>query len=243
MWSCSFYSGNALHNSVLALRQRELVHSTRPFLARGGKVVRCNDCLLPTANCICEHVPEPQANSAFVFLMYKGECYKPTNTGRLIADVAKVNHAFTWHRTEPPPEFLALLNNPVYQPFIIFPHEYAEPERRAHAVTDNGKVPLFIMLDGTWREARKMFRKSEYLKHLPVLGIKPQVNSEYKLREAAHAHQLCTAEVGVEVLKLAGEASAAQTLAHYFNVFRHFYVKGKPHLTDHLSASELGLSE
>ena len=46
-----------------------------------------------------------------------------------------------------------------------------------------------------------------------------------------------------QCLERAGEVGAAQTLAHYFNVFRHFYVKGKPHLTDHLSASELDLSE
>lgn len=206
-------------------------------------MVRCEACLLPAANCICAHVPAPVADSAFVFLMYKGECYKPTNTGRLIADVARVNYAFTWHRTEPAPEFMTLLNDPGYDPFIVFPHEYAAPERRTFAVPENGKTPLFIMLDGTWREARKMFRKSDYLKSVPVLGIQPQANSEYKLREAAHAYQLCTAEVGVEVLNMAGEATAALTLAHYFNVFRHFYVKGKPHLSDHLSAEELGLSE
>ena len=232
-----------LHNSVLTLRLHELASSSRPFLARGGKVKRCEACLLPTPHCICSHVPAPEANSAFVFLMYKGECFKPTNTGRLIADVAKTNFAFTWHRTEPQPAFMALINNPEFQPYIIFPHEYAAPERRAFNVNQSGKKPLFIMLDGTWREARKMFRKSEYLKDIPVLGIQPQANSAYTLREAAHAYQLCTAEVGVEVLKLAGEINAADTLAHYFNVFRHFYVKGKPHLTDHLSAADLGLSE
>jgi len=97
------------------------------------------------------------------------------------------------------------------------------------------------MLDGTWREARKMFRKSEYLQTFPVLGVKPEAQSDYKLREAAHGYQLCTAEVGVEVLKVAGEQQAAATLAHYFNVFRHHYVKGKPHLTDTHTSAELGL--
>lgn len=232
-----------MHNSVLALRLKELQHSTRPFLARGGKVIRCESCLLPKQHCICQHVPEPAAESAFVFLMFKGECYKPTNTGRLIADIAKVNYAFTWHRTEPDSGFIALIEDPQYQPIIIFPHEYAEPSRCINSVPDNSKKPLFIMLDGTWREARKMFRKSAYLHNLPVLGVTPDAVSEYKLREAAHEHQLCTAEVGVEVLRVAGEVYAAKQLAHYFNVFRHFYVKGKPHLTDNLSAVELGLSE
>ncbi|MDC8829678.1 tRNA-uridine aminocarboxypropyltransferase [Alteromonas gilva] len=230
-----------MHNSVLALRQRELVKSTRPFLARGGKVIRCEACLLPAQNCICAHVPAPQADCAFVLLMFKGECYKPTNTGRLIADVAKHNFAFTWHRTEPDPDFLALIDDPQYQPIIVFPHDYAEPHRCIHQVPATGKIPLFIMLDGTWREARKMFKKSEYLQTIPVMGIKPQSQSDYKLREAAHGYQLCTAEVGVEVLKVAGEPQAAATLAHYFKVFRHHYVKGKPHLTDTHTSADLGL--
>ena len=230
-----------MHNSVLALRKRELVKSTRPFLARGGKVIRCQACLLPEQNCICAHVPTPQAESVFVLLMFKGECYKPTNTGRLIADVAKSSYAFTWQRTEPDAKFLALINDQQYQPIIVFPHDYAEPQRCIHEVPSSGKTPLFIMLDGTWREARKMFRKSEYLQTFPVLGIKPEAQSAYKLREAAHGYQLCTAEVGVEVLKVAGEQQAAATLTHYFNVFRHHYVKGKPHLTDTHSSAELGL--
>ena len=74
-----------------------------------------------------------------------------------------------------------------------------------------------------------MFRKSAYLQALPVLGIQPTVASDYALREAAHEHQLCTAEVGIEVLKLAGEQDAAQTLQGYFSHFRHQYLLGKPH--------------
>ncbi len=40
--------------------------------------------------------------------------------------------------------------------------------------------PLFILLDGTWSEARKMFRKSPYLEHLPVLSLAPEQLSRYK---------------------------------------------------------------
>jgi hypothetical protein len=86
------------------------------------------------------------------------------------------------------------------------------------------------MLDGTWREAKKMF-KSPYLATMPVLGIQPEQASRYQLREAAHLHQLCTAEVAIEVLALAGEAGSASKLADYFLQFRRAYMLGKPHLT------------
>ena len=221
----------AHQNSILALRTEELKHAQRPFYARGSKVVRCETCLLPLNTCICSARPAPQASCAVVFLMYKGEYYKPTNTGRLIADVVKENYAFIWNRTEPDPGFLLLLENPIYQPILVFPHEYAEPSRCINKpYKENGKILLFIFLDGTWREARKMFGKSPYLNSIPVLGISPELSSNYLLRESTHAFQHCTAEVGINVLDLAGEKQAAKALADYFSVFRLQYLKGKPHL-------------
>nr|WP_246223192.1 DTW domain-containing protein [Alteromonas profundi] len=221
-----------LTNSIMQLRADELARAQRPFHARGSKVVRCEQCLLPSPQCICQFKPSPLTDCAVVFIMYKGEYYKPTNTGRLIADVVAENYAFLWHRTEPDKSLLALLRNPRYQPIVVFPHEYAAPPRCIHTLNKvNNKKPLFIFLDGTWREARKMFGKSPYLDNIPVLGVSPDIASNYLLRESSHGFQHCTAEVGVSVLDLAGEKSAAQALAHYFSVFRHHYLMGKPHLS------------
>lgn len=218
------------NNSVLALRRQQLAFTTKPFQARGSRVVRCDACLLPQTDCICAFKPQPTARSAFLFLMYTGECFKPTNTGRLIADIALDNHAFVWDRTQPDPALLRLLADPRYQPIVIFPTQYAEPARCITELSNLEKIPLFILLDGTWREAKKMFTKSPYLTQFPVLGIQPELASRYQLREAAHSHQLCTAEVAIEVLKLANDHSAAAALADYFLRFRQHYIAGKPHL-------------
>ncbi|WP_261373364.1 tRNA-uridine aminocarboxypropyltransferase [Rheinheimera sediminis] len=217
-------------NSVMALRERELQKTVRVFNARGSRVIRCPLCLLPVPDCICAAKPTPSSRSAFCFVMYKGEAYKPTNTGRLIADVAPENFAFVWDRTQPDPELLALLKNPRYAPIVVFPQQYAAAERCINAVDTGDKIPLFVMLDGTWREAKKMFSKSPYLDGFPVLGIQPEQSSLYQLREAAHEHQLCTAEVGIAVLELAGDGKAAEELTTYFAIFRKNYIAGKPHL-------------
>lgn len=166
--------------------------------------------------------------------MYKDEYYKPSNTGRVIADVIPDNHAFLWHRVTPDPDLITLINNPNYAPILVFPHEYAQPSRWITSPQQlpsikQGKTPLFIMLDGTWREAKKMF-KSPSLASIPVLGIQPEEASNYRLREAAHEHQLCTAEVAIEILRLAEDNFAADTLNEYFNIFREAYIVGKPHL-------------
>ncbi|MGL5006829.1 MAG: tRNA-uridine aminocarboxypropyltransferase [Plesiomonas sp.] len=233
-----------LPNAVLTLREARLAHSTRPFLARGCRVVRCQRCLLAVSHCLCAHIQPVSANSQFCLIMYDTEPLKPSNTGRLIADILPDTQAFLWSRTEINPALLALLQDPTLQPYIIFPESYAAPERVVHdlltstpnpltppnpAVTLRpfATKPLFIMLDGTWTEARKMFRKSPYLDQFPVLPLRPTSQSEYQLREASTDEQLCTAEVAAQLLLMANDQQAAQALDTLFVRFKQHYLAGK----------------
>lgn len=92
------------------------------------------------------------------------------------------------------------------------------------------KRPLFILLDGTWPEASKMFRKSPYLALLPVLSLEPEHISRYKLRRSNREDHFCTAEVAALCLSLSCEAHAAQTLEAYLDVFTHHYLQAKHQL-------------
>jgi len=218
----------SLKNSVLALRAQQISESRREFNARGGKMDRCDQCLIAKHYCICEGAEYASCNAAVCLLMYHNESFKPSNTGRLIAEIIPDNHAFRWDRTSPDPALLALLNNDKYQPFVIFPAEDVETDRVVTQVeTHAGKQPLFIFLDGTWREAKKMIRKSPYLDNLPVLSITAEKLSDYRLRVAPHAHQLGTAEVAIMVLALAGEVDASTKLEQHFIKFRDAYLLGK----------------
>ncbi len=215
-------------NSVLALRAQQISESRREFNARGGKMDRCEQCLIAKYYCICEGAEYASCDAAVCLLMYHNESFKPSNTGRLIAEIVPDNYAFRWDRTSPDPALLALLNNDKYQPFVIFPAEDVETDRVVTQVeTHAGKQPLFIFLDGTWREAKKMIRKSPYLDNLPVLSITSEKLSDYRLRVAPHAHQLGTAEVAIMVLALAGEVDASTKLEQHFIKFRDAYLLGK----------------
>ena len=218
----------SLKNSVLALRAQQISESRREFNARGGKMDRCEQCLIAKHYCICEGAEYASCDAAVCLLMYHNESFKPSNTGRLIAEIVPDNYAFRWDRTSPDPALLALLNNDKYQPFVIFPAEDVETDRVVTQVeTLAGKQPLFIFLDGTWREAKKMIRKSPYLDSLPVLSITAQKLSDYRLRVAPHAHQLGTAEVAIMVLALANEVDASTKLEQHFIKFRDAYLLGK----------------
>ncbi|GLH26504.1 DTW domain-containing protein [Enterobacter sp. 200527-13] len=159
--------------------------------------------------------------------MFDTEPMKPSNTGRLIADILPDTAAFQWSRTEPPQALLDLVANPDYQPMVVFPASYAGEDRQVLSAPPSGKPPLFIMLDGTWTEARKMFRKSPYLDSLPVISVDLSRVSAYRLREAHADGQYCTAEVAIALLDLAGDTVAAGALGSHFSCFRERYLAGK----------------
>lgn len=217
-------------NAVLRLRAERLARATRPFLARGNRIPRCQRCLLPKKNCLCATLQPHQARSRFCLVMFDSEPMKPSNTGRLIADILPDTQAFGWSRTEPDPALLAAVKNPEVQPLVVFPESYADAGRPVMNVPPlNGKPPLFIMLDGTWTEARKMFRKSPWLDTLPVMSLRLSTPSNYQLRETHAEGQHCTAEVAAELLMQAGDTEAGMALIRHFDLFRHRYLAGKPH--------------
>ena len=229
---------HALPHAVSRLRTARLARSAKPFLARGGPSgERCAGCRLRPSHCLCTLRQTVPTRAGVCLLMADIEPLKPSNTGWLIADVVADTTAFGWARTEVDPALLALLADPQWQPYVVFPGEFVAPGRM---VTDallapsqdghTGKRPLFILLDATWPEARKMFRKSPYLDSLPVLSLQADTLSRYRLRRSKRGDHFCTSEVAALCLALAGDTLAAQTLDAYLDVFTTHYLQAKNQL-------------
>ena len=253
-------------HAVSRLRAARLARSTKPFLARGGsKGERCDGCRLLPSHCMCALRPVLTTRAGFCLIMADIEPLKPSNTGWLIADVVPDTAAFGWARTAADPDLLALLTDPQWQPYVVFPGEYAAAERVVSGLLADAAPasacsappgtssagphasawssgtpecppehlsvrPLFVLLDATWSEARKMFRKSPYLAHLPVLSLQPEQLSRYRLRRSTRDDHFCTSEVAALCLELAGEVHAAQTLEAYLDVFTLHYLRAKQQL-------------
>jgi DTW domain-containing protein len=236
-------------HAVARLRDDRLTRSTRPFLARGGpKGQRCGDCRLNLSHCVCALRPVVHTHAGVCLIMTEHETLKPSNTGWLIADVVPDTMAFGWARTSVNPDLLALLADPQWQPYLVFPGEFVNPERvitqllpeheraseQANGNPDHKpehkpdhKRALFILLDATWSEARKIFKKSPYLNHLPVLSLAPEQLSRYRLRRSRCDEHLCTVEVAAICLNLAGDTLAAHTLTAWLDVFTEHYLCAK----------------
>ncbi|MGP9767344.1 tRNA-uridine aminocarboxypropyltransferase [Halomonas sp. AOP13-D3-9] len=207
----------------------------REFKARGSFVTRCEGCNLPVLNCLCPYQVKAESVAQVWLLTHPIEHYKPTNTGRLIRDVITTTQVFTWYRVAPDAQLAALLKDPRYAPFVIFPDDQPDYADRVvgidavHAAKAQARIPVFIILDGTWRQARRMFRKSAYLDDLPVLPLKSERETRYRLRKPASKAHLCTAEVAIELLRQGGDTAAADVLDDYFEVFNDSYAASRLH--------------
>ena len=237
----------AVPHAVSRLRTARLARSSKPFLARGGsRLERCPGCRLPLSHCLCALRPVLPAKAGVCLIMADIEPLKPSNTGWLIADVVPETFAFGWARTDVDPALLAVLRDTQWQPYVVFPEAFAPGGRvvtelqttdaanaanTANTATPQcTKRPLFVLLDATWPEARKMFRKSPYLDHLPVLSLQSGQRSNYKLRRSQQDQHFCTLEVAALCMALTGEALMAQTLGAYLDVFTHHYLQAKQQL-------------
>ncbi len=220
---------NAFHQ----LRAERMLEAKRPFNARGKLLKRCPSCQIGLELCICQYKVQSQLDIEFALLMHRDEILKPTNTGRLIADLfPQQTYAFCWHRTEPPQALLDLLADESRQCFIVFPAEPSE-ERQVYKSLPplNGKTPCFILLDGTWKQGRRMMQLSRWLSKVPAFTFNVEKQAQYSVRKAKHEHQVSTAEAASLLLNELGDTKHSALLHDYFSVFNQHYAATRISLT------------
>ena len=188
--------------------------------ARGYRLLRCSTCYLPSEWCICACTPTIHTPAQFWLLIHPDECLKPTNTARLIGASIPHTRFFPWYRTAPPADFIELLRDRRFLPYLLVPQGDArlfEGLRARPWLPD--RVPAFVLLDGTWSQARKMLHRSPYLQGIPRMAIQPRSPSMYRLRCQRCAQHLSTVEVAIALLEQLGEMTASRVLHAYFRVF------------------------
>ena len=222
-------SSSKVKTSFQHLRERCIGESTTEFSARGKSVIRCEQCQLAVYACICAWQPQLHARSEFVLLLHRIEIFKPTNTGRLIADIFPAQtHAFCWSRTEPEQALLDLLHDKNRQCFIVFPADTPEAKAKSRAVfttvPDNEKIKTFILLDATWKQSGRMFHLSRWLEHVPCISLPEGVLRGYAVRKSHQDDYFSTAEAAALCLQMADEQLNSDALLDYFRLFNEHYL-------------------
>lgn len=183
-------------------------------------------------HCLCPLYPMLDSSVHIALLTHENELSRDTNTGQILQRCLPYCTTHVWHRKSAPESLQTLLSDRDYAPFIVFPSENSLPiEHVISAVetTDSelgsyARIPVFIVLDGTWQEAKKMVKKSAWLEGLPHVSITASSDSSYQLRRNQDSGNLCTLEVGCELLRAQDNLAQASQLEsffrHYMKVFK-----------------------
>ena len=83
-----------------------------------------------------------------------------------------------------------------------------------------------IIVDGTWKEAWKIIRKSDYLKEVPILPLEVKKTSKFTLRRGQEEGNLCTIEAAIELLKINEENDIGEEINRGFESFLGSYKAG-----------------
>lgn len=140
------------------------------------------------------------------------EFEKRSNTGRLVVDVmGSAAEQIRWDRMNPP----ARLVEEIEAGGVALVYPGAADEN----ADDLSGITQFIIIDGTWHEARKIHQRSPYLQKVRRICLKTNGKSEYNLRKNQKEACLCTAECVIEILRLTGNAEEAEKLYEQFLAF------------------------
>lgn len=137
------------------------------------------------------------------------ELDKRSNTGRLVVDVLGSSaEQVRWDRLNPPARLVEEIDAGGVA--LIYPGAAYENN------DDLSDITQCIIIDSTWQEARKIHQRSPYLQKVRRISLNPREKSLYNLRKHQKESGLCTAECVIEVLRLAGNITAAELLHERF---------------------------
>ncbi|MBT1071093.1 DTW domain-containing protein [Pelotalea chapellei] len=137
---------------------------------------------------------------------------KRSNTGQLVLEIlGDAAEQVRWDRINPPARLVEEIEAGGVA--LVYP---GTPDENNDDLSD---ITRFILIDGTWHEARKIHQRSPYLQKARRICLKPSGPSQYNLRKNQKKACLCTAECVIEILRNTGNTEQAEQLQERFLAF------------------------
>lgn len=181
---------------------------------------RCPRCWIRDGFCVCAEVQPVETKTRVVIVRHAREADKSTGTAR-IAGLALPNSALIDFGEESAPVDEAL-KPLVAGAWLLFPSD----EEGAPAPV--GVPQRLIVLDGTWRQTRRMLRKLPSLAGVPRFGLPAKAAAPLRLRESSDPQNRSTLEAIADALTVleGAEAGARLQALHTLMVERVFRARG-----------------
>lgn len=152
---------------------------------RGLRGSRCIHCRVRLAACVCDVLPSLPTSGPVSVVVHSGELRRSTNTGFLVTRALLGARLLPHDGPLPRERFEGAL--------LLMPGA-----ARELSPGDRGR-PL-VFLDGSWRQARRIFRKTDALRAATPVRLPEGAALEHRLREATVRGGLATLEAAARAL-------------------------------------------
>lgn len=163
----------------------------RSFTTAGGPG-RCPRCFVLEAHCVCSRIPQVQTRTEIVVVRHERESWKSTGTAR-IAALAMPGLRILDFGEDAEPALSTLPSELAGGAHLLFPSD---------APVSFSDVKRLVVLDGTWRQTRRMFAKLPSLHGVPTLSLPVKESKVLRLRDSKFEQGRSTLEAIAEAVAL-----------------------------------------
>lgn len=148
---------------------------------RNCRASRCARCRMHDELCVCGLIPQLITRHRWIYIQHFTEDAKTTNTGRL-AYLSMPSSQRAWFRSRTQVPDPALDWGDPSDLFLLFPRSGADPIDPA-ALKVRSRPATIVVLDGTWKQTRKMARTIAPLPEARCVGLPEGALARYSLRD------------------------------------------------------------
>lgn len=178
----------------------------------------CIRCQRPASVCLCKYITRSQAPMNLVILQHPSEQKKAIGTAKILDlcidnSIHLVGECFSNHQ-----EFEQILQQPCV---VLFPSDHAVSVNtfQLNYLQDSDLQSWnLIVIDGTWRKAKKIWYLNPHLHSLPSIVLNQSEPSTYRIRKVPNHAYLSTVEAAVVALReLANDQTLLESPLTVFN--------------------------
>jgi DTW domain-containing protein YfiP len=152
----------------------------------------------------------------FVIVRHRYEKHRQSNTGAVAHRVLENSELVGFGDRGESVDLESLCDNN-RDNFVLFPIEGASPLERA--MLPDPEQTSIIVLDSSWRQARRMSRRIAGLRTLPFLSLPPAEVPDWQLRRASGPATQTTIEAIATAVEILGHSAAAGELRAAHELF------------------------
>ena len=159
--------------------------------------IECPRCQRPVNTCYCQNLQPETASTDLLIIQHPSETRHAINSARIASlgiSNCEILTGEDFTHSEGLTEKLAGRHA-----VLLFPSDNALAT--AEHSSNHGKPELCVILDGTWRKAKKIYYLNPVLQQLPAVTLSGVHTSAYTIRKTPGAGALSTIEATVAFLR------------------------------------------